>query len=101
MKKNTNLFYNALDNMGIQWGMHTTVHDSLFSIFKPEDIEGAWAIAKTEAVKSKMRIPILIDGDVAIGHWGNYTPIKTTVREALCTLQSATRMSLICQSSQH
>lgn len=93
-KKNTNRFYEALDRLGIEWTLVTNIHDSLLNVIKPRDLPGVWTIAQKEATQSNTRVPILIDGDVALDHWKNYAPIKSTAENALCALESAPAMSL-------
>lgn len=55
------------------------IYDSCFAIVRIDEAQAYWN-ASRRIVESPMgepfRVPVLIDGEVAIGHWGNITKIK-------------------------
>lgn len=55
--------------------MTTNIHDSVKSWMQLSQAQTYWDVSKEHATRSIFRVPILIDGHICLGNWGNAFPI--------------------------
>ena len=81
-KERTVAVYEACENIGLRFRPIINIHDSAFTITHPDDAAAFWAIAAHHAVQCNFKVPVLIDGDIALKNWKTLTRIKDSFTTA-------------------
>lgn len=56
--------------------MVNMIYDSCFAVMPIECAQSYWDLCQKVVCDAPFNVPVLIDGEVALGHWGNITKIK-------------------------